>query len=225
MPQGDVYNIPWVIKLLSKIDPSSILDIGIGNGSYGFLIRQYLDIAKGRLSRDEWELIIDGIEVFPDYKNPVWDYFYNNIIIGNILDLVGEINNYDVILLLDVIEHFSKDDGTWLLEELLKKTDYVVITTPKGTYHQSEVFGNIHEAHLSEWRYGDFDPFNSIQFDVAVCHVIVIAKDESKINKVKKIYVPRLYWPSKSFRSILKRHILMFYSDLSEYFKSRKSKI
>ena len=70
MPQGDVYNIPWVIKLLSKIDPSSILDIGIGNGSYGFLIRQYLDIAKGRLSRDEWELMIDGIEVFPDYKNP-----------------------------------------------------------------------------------------------------------------------------------------------------------
>lgn len=224
MPQSDVYNIPWVIQLISQINPSSILDIGIGNGCYGFLSRQYLDIGKERLSRDKWELIIDGIEVFPSYQNPVWDYFYDNIIIGNILDLVGEINNYDVILLLDVIEHFSKADGTWLLEELLKKTHYVIISTPKATYTQGEAFGNIHETHLSEWRHDDFDLFNSIQFEVDVCHVVVISKDKSKISKIKRNRLPHLYWPSKSFRSILKNHFLMLFSDLHEFFTARKTK-
>lgn len=224
MPQSDTYNIPWVIQLLIQINPSSILDIGIGNGSYGFLSRQYLDIARERLSRDKWELIIDGIEVFPNYKNPVWDYFYNNIIIGNILDLVGEIDSYDVILLLDVIEHFSKEDGTWLLEELLKKTDYVIISTPKATYTQGEAFGNIYESHLSEWRHDDFDEFNSVQFEVDVCHIIVISKDKVSLSKIKNNRIPRLYRTSKSFRSIIKKHILMLVSDLHDHFEVRRAK-
>lgn len=121
MPQSNPFNIPWIIQLLSQINPNSILDIGIGNGSYGFLCRQYLDIAKRRLRKEEWKTIVNGIEIFPEYKNPIWDYFYDNVIIGDVLDIVKEIRWYDVILLLDVIEHFSKSNGNWLVNELQKK--------------------------------------------------------------------------------------------------------
>ncbi len=135
MPQSNAYNIPWIIQLLSQINPKSILDIGVGNGTYGFLCRQYLEIAKRRLRKDEWEIQINGIEIFPEYRNPIWEYFYNDVTLGNILDIAQTISSYDVILLLDVIEHFSKSNGRWLVNELLKKTDYLLISTPRGKYN------------------------------------------------------------------------------------------
>ena len=51
---------------------------------------------------------IDGIEACPEYITPHHKLIYNNIYIGDALNIIHTIKqNYDLILLIDIFEHFS----------------------------------------------------------------------------------------------------------------------
>src|SRR6266545_2972723 len=108
MPVSNPWHAPVVLHLVLAVHPTSILDVGIGLGTYGFLLRQYLDITRGNLDRNRWEVRIDGIEVFGGYKNPVWDYAYDSVLLGDVRSLLANIGRYDVILCNDILEHFEK---------------------------------------------------------------------------------------------------------------------
>jgi hypothetical protein len=57
-----------MIEFLNQTRPSSLLDIGLGNGKIGFIARDYLDVMLGERHRKEaWQIKIDGIEIFADY--------------------------------------------------------------------------------------------------------------------------------------------------------------
>ena len=157
MPQSDYWAIPYVLDTASQIRPRSVLDVGVGIGQYGLQLRQILDIGQGRLRRDEWVTRIDGIELFEGYRNPVWDYFYDAVHIGDCRQFLGDTSQqYDLIVLCDVIEHFEREEALHLLELLRARGQWVVVTTPAGHYPQDAVFGNAGEIHRSEWRMDDF---------------------------------------------------------------------
>jgi hypothetical protein len=222
MPQSDVYNIPWIIQLLNQIEPTSVLDIGIGNGTYGFLVRQSLDIAKGRLKKTDWLIQIDGVEVFEDYKNPIWEYFYDKVAVGNIFDIEGKIVHYDVILLSDVIEHFSKEEGLVLINSLIKKTDFLIISTPKNEYPQGEIFGNQFETHLSEWKLEDFSNYHNQMLFINQCFIVVLCQDKSNLYSIDFSCFPRLTRTRRSIRGILKNTISNFIVDIRQYLKLKR---
>ena len=91
--------------------PSSLLDIGLGNGKIGFLARDLLDTILGqRYKKEEWEIRIDGVEVFPDYIQEFQKAIYDNIIIGDAFDVIDPLGSYDLIFLGDVLEHFEKKE-------------------------------------------------------------------------------------------------------------------
>ena len=71
MPTSGSTQISTILQLAQNISPTSILDIGIWLGKYGFLCREYLDVSNERLSRSEWTTTINGIEIFERYRNPV----------------------------------------------------------------------------------------------------------------------------------------------------------
>lgn len=48
------------------------------------------------------------MEVFEGYKNPLHTYAYDKVYYSNILDVIDKLPQYDVILLIDVLEHFTK---------------------------------------------------------------------------------------------------------------------
>ena len=77
MPSSDPQTIPKVLKLVELLQPKSILDVGCGNGRYGFLFREKLDWDWGRLQRDSWQTKIDAVEAEPGYISPVHQYVYN----------------------------------------------------------------------------------------------------------------------------------------------------
>src|SRR3972149_759069 len=87
MPSSRPELIPFVINLVMQLQPRSILEIGTGFGEYGFLFREYLDIwgaaaDPARLSRENWQVRIDGIECFAPYISDLQRRIYNRIIIG-----------------------------------------------------------------------------------------------------------------------------------------------
>lgn len=154
--------MPNIIQQVIADHPGSILDIGVGFGKYGVMLREVFDIPYLRYEKDQWVIKLDGVEGFRKYQNPIHDYVYNEVFYGDIRTIVHTLpQNYDTILLIDVLEHFEKEEGKQLLRDLLKKTNKsLILSTPLNPDVQLEYLGNTLEAHKSRWTIVDFADFD-----------------------------------------------------------------
>lgn len=139
----------------------ALLDVGTGMGQYGFLARTNLEHINlfevngshaRRKDRSEWKILIDGIEVFEKYITPVHEYAYNNIFVGNALEILPTLTQkYDLVLAIDILEHFDKEAGIEFIRCLKSvSSGSVLISTPKEFIPQ-EVEANPYENHRSLW--------------------------------------------------------------------------
>lgn len=159
MPIGSyalTYNIAHEIW---KRKPATVLDLGIGFGMQGALIRQYVDQGI-----KPFNTILHGVEGFDGYRNPVWD-LYDAISIEPIQEYVtraqlsGDDWNFDMIFMTDVIEHFEKEEGYQVAKGLMKLLNpggTVLIGTPGIFQEQDAAYGNEYERHRSVWGLNDF---------------------------------------------------------------------
>jgi hypothetical protein len=161
MPTSRPYHLTWLCDQVVKIQPRTILDVGIGYGSKGMLFREYTDVWTGKMFKPE--AIVDGVEIFPEYVTDLQRKIYNNIYIGNILDLIDGLGFYELIYMGDVLEHFNKEEGKVLLEKLKQRCRHLFIVTPVKVPEQGSVYGNEHETHRSEWAPIDFGDFDVLQ--------------------------------------------------------------
>ena len=191
MPTSNLSQINDIMQLIIFTNPRKILDIGVGFGKYGFLSREYLELWDGREKYDEWNRRIDGIEVFGEYITPVHDFIYNKTYIGNAIDILPTIDEkYDLILLIDVFEHFDYDSGLKLLKECEKHGKNILISVPKNMTHQEAAFGNPYEAHKCQWKKNHFIRYaNKFFFPNMVSLIIYIGEDSQDVlRKAKKYY-------------------------------------
>jgi hypothetical protein len=163
MPTSRPYHLTWLCNEIINLHPQSILDIGIGFGSKGMLFREYTDVWNGNMF--ERKVRIDGVEIFPEYITDLQKGIYDNIYIGDILQLIDTLDCYDLIYMGDVLEHISRDDGFKLIEKLKKKSRDLIIVTPLVVGHQGAVYGNSSEAHISQWSTLDFDGFTVLEIN------------------------------------------------------------
>lgn len=153
MPSSHYHQLNKIIDLIYFTRPQRLLDIGIGFGKYGFLAREYLELADGREQYDDWLRQIDGIEAFPEYIRPWHEQIYDNIFLGDARDIVPTLTtSYDLTLLIDVLEHFTYEDGWELIQQLQRHTRSLLISTPKDIGHQGDAFGNDYETHRFQWH-------------------------------------------------------------------------
>lgn len=185
MPSSRYDHIPIVISVVRQLDPSSLLDIGVGFGKWGHLFREYLEIVKSevdpaRYRRQNWRIRIDGIEGHLPYITPAHEFLYDKIHIGDMRELVEGMGSYDVIFLGDVIEHVSKEDGVTLLRRCLSHARLaVVVSTPADETNQGALCDNPLEIHRSTWNQDDFKRLGNTVGTVTRDSVIVavILKD------------------------------------------------
>ena len=155
MPIGCFSLPPHVVSLLLHRRPASILDLGIGMGIYGAAVRQWLDDGRA-----PWRTRLVGVEGWGAYRNPTWD-LYDEVRVEPIetyLESAGE--PFDAILLMDVLEHFERAEGLWVLNRAagrLTPGGLLVVATPGNWFEQGAVNGNELERHLSYWRSEDFE--------------------------------------------------------------------
>ena len=130
-------NRATVLGLVAGIAPASIVDIGCGAGDYGVYLRSLFP-----------HLRLIGIEAYEDCRNQQWDR-YDRVIIADVRGI--EIPTADCYLLVDVIEHMSREDGLALLGRL---DGPVVVVTPRCWPQDADE--NPYQAHVSTWRERDF---------------------------------------------------------------------
>jgi hypothetical protein len=149
MPSSDPTTIPYVLRLVSTLEPESILDVGAGNGRYGFLFRELLDMNYARFK--QWKYRIDAVEIETDYLNPVHNYVYNNVFIGDWLD-VEIAFHYDLVFMGDVLEHFRESEWQDALKKARDLADTVIVVSPNwdGSSYQKAWHGYEHETHHVE---------------------------------------------------------------------------
>jgi hypothetical protein len=214
MPSSHYFQLNEIIDLITLSDPGKLLDIGVGFGKYGFLAREYLELWKEGADYQKWERQIDGIEAFEPYLTPVHKFIYNNIFIGNANEILPELKDkYDLILMIDVFEHFTYQEGIKLLGECRKKGRNILISVPIAMSDQEIVFGNEFEAHKYPWKKDNFndipDKFFLRNVKSIICY---IGEDSSRIRKIIKkrrmrvrmINILDLLHLKKTVKSILK---------------------
>ena len=139
------------IRSINKQSPiKSVLDIGIGFGKYGFLLRELLDIRVNRYNKDSWQTQIDGVEIWDAYVNKLHRYIYDKIYIGSIIEFSIP-QTYDLVIMSEVIEHLTKDEGTKLLNKLSFNTALIITTPQHFVSNANKEWENPYERHLCLW--------------------------------------------------------------------------
>lgn len=152
---------------IDDLDPSRVLDIGCGVGTYSMLAKQ---------EHQHWT----GLEVFYPYVTQyALNDKYDRIVIGDAryidyykLRSVGVF--FDLIIAADMLEHMTKDQAKELISDLLTHCRHLLICFP--VEHQEQHAGdegNDFETHVDHWQYDEMMQFlehkhivNSIKGDV-----------------------------------------------------------
>src|SRR5690606_3575305 len=140
MPIGCSSFVPEIATQLSRQQARSVLDLGVGMGMYGAVVRQYLDMGVR-----PWRTRLIGVGGFPAYRNPCWD-LYDHVFEQSItLFLPWATDQWDAILLLDVLEHFDRQAGEQVIAAARKRLTpggRLYIGTPAVWIEQGAAYGN-----------------------------------------------------------------------------------
>ena len=188
MPSSHIHQITDLVEMIVASKARSILDIGVGWGTYGFLSRLYLDVCDGRNKYRDWKCQIEGVEVFKEYITPVHDFVYNKIHIGNATDVIPSLKDkYDLTLLIDVLEHFTYEEGLKLLNDSLRCSRNVLVSTPKEIGPQKDIYDNQYETHRFQWQKRHFRSFKNRAFVFNNYSLICcIGQDANKMVATRK---------------------------------------
>ncbi len=153
--------IPVILWVVGKLNPHRILDIGKGFGKYGMLIHEYMGLdpqrrpSPNQSMREQSRVVIDAVDINLDYSLPHLQQFYNEVIVTDICHNYQRFTGYDVVLMIDVIEHLPKEKGLRIVDWFLGHGAHVLISTPIE-FFQQEIYGSDAEHHVSHWRLADF---------------------------------------------------------------------
>ena len=140
------------------------LDIGVGSGKFGKMLK---DMLSG--------IHVTGVEINLEYI----DKFsltkkYDKVRPINAMKLMQEPeNNYDGIILGDVLEHMPKSQGVDLVNFLVYRCQIMIIIYPLARI-QNGWQGFDHEAHISVWGEQDWQNFEYIIIDDPASHLVIV---------------------------------------------------
>ncbi len=167
MPVSHPLQISRILALILKLNPRSILDVGCGLGIYGALSRIYLEgdnlYDRENLTwnkKENWEKRIDCIEGFDRYITDLHRFIYNEIFISEAMESLSSLRDrsYDLVMAVDILEHFEKEKGPAFIKELKRIGKNVIIATPSEPEEQI-VPENPLENHRSCWSREELESF------------------------------------------------------------------
>lgn len=173
MPTSDIGSVPAIIHEAYRLQPKRVLDLGAGCGKYGVLLREYLDGAHGRVQRSQWQVEINAVEGWKPYINDLHHAVYSIIWSDDFSSFYPYYTGYDLVLMIDSLEHLDKTWGERVLDTLLKNNKQVIVSVPMGRFYreQGAEFGNEFERHRAKWNDVDFVSRNGRLIHDGVCTV------------------------------------------------------
>jgi SAM-dependent methyltransferase len=178
MPTSPWANITPILEIIMDLSPlpARVLDVGAGYGKFGLLCREYLGFWNS--PDKQRSVVVDGIEAFPAYLGSLQRSIYDNLHVGDARELLPQFptDAYDLVLLIDVVEHFSRADGLQILSECRRVGKVFIVSTPRLYWSQENAWGNPYERHQSLWSGSDFRRMGATRVTCAENWLAVFAK-------------------------------------------------
>ena len=222
MPTSTMSQISPIMAVVERIRPARVLDIGVGCGKYGFLCRELLEVYQGGRSAlssieafptDGDAAVIDGIEAYEEYITPLHRLIYNTLFLGDALSVLPGMasSSYDIVLAIDVLEHFPTEAGRRFLGECSRVAPLALIATPKIVCKQGAVHGNDFETHRSCWdRHGLLNEGSRCVLDAEESWLALFG-DSPAVDEIAWMHSPRRFvpeFPGKSVLGMLRRALV-----------------
>lgn len=146
----------YIARVVNLIKPQSVLELGCGQGKFGGLIGQ---IGQPSVQLIAVQKIFSSGE--PEYLKSKG---YQEIIDRDILDYYREgfDENYNLIVALDVIEHFMLSDVMSIINFSLYRSDYMLLIWPSA--HPQSAVSNTFDRHRASFELKDLTE----KFDVVL---------------------------------------------------------
>lgn len=144
MPTSSSENKHIVLDWKKAIKPKVVVDIGVGQGTYAKLARDFKN------KEETWL----GIEIFYPYVSQFkLKKLYHKVIISDVrythLGLIHK--KPDLVIIGDVLEHMKKDQAKRVIGRLHSWAKNVIISIPLRHREQGQHFGNPFETHVDHW--------------------------------------------------------------------------
>ena len=135
-----------------------MLDVGVGMGKWGVLVREYCD-SWGVTRLNGRHTVIHGIEGDERYIGDLHRAVYDDLFIGDLIQIIPTLDPYDMLLCIDVLEHLQKPDGLELLAWAKASVGRSMFAIPHPVSKQGAVYGNEFERHRSHWSEAELRQF------------------------------------------------------------------
>lgn len=154
-------NIPAIISIIAKVRPTKTLDIGSGFGKFGLITREILISMDTEDGLDEPLdlLTVDCVESSPYFwEQPAHRGIYNGHCHQDVHTMnPDQINGYDLILLIDVIEHWTKGQTVAFMKRIAAP---VLISTPREVYmYERRIYAA--DPHQTQWTVDEVKALSS----------------------------------------------------------------
>lgn len=150
MPFSSDEGKDWILDHVRALDPppATVLDVGPGAGAYARLLRPLLPDAR-----------LDAVEIWEPYLDRfALPSLYDAVTVGDIRSFDWPEEDYDLVVLGDVLEHLTFGDAMRVWKTARRHADHLIVSLPTSErwWHQEPENGNTHERHHFAWTYGLF---------------------------------------------------------------------
>ena len=81
---------------------------------------------------------------------------------------------YDLILMIDVVEHYPKDEVKKWIREILQNKNKILISTPKEVVMYTQHYYGDPNHHKSQWTKEDFNEFKNTDYSTDFSHIFLL---------------------------------------------------
>lgn len=159
-------NLTPLVELIQGARPATIADVGAGWGKLGLIAREALTAVAAETgddpSPDPWEVVFleawEGGEYFTTGKpGSILDAVYDRVVPGW-ATVARHPHGFDLVLLVDVLEHIPKDEGGALLAVLIGANRAVLVSTPRVVTFYDRHFYGVPE-HVCQWELAELKAY------------------------------------------------------------------
>ena len=142
--ENDIY---IYFEVITQLEPRKILDIGMFLKRIGSVARKVMD---EELSE---EIVLDGVDLFPEIDFPVWKHIYNKIYIVKDFLSISKEQNYNLAMLLGGKEIQIHQDLAKLIKVMSKHVRYLLTDILFDSLEIEICANNIYDLHVENDTY------------------------------------------------------------------------
>jgi len=145
-----------IISIVTRINPSTVFDVGVGAGKYGEMLKKICPSVS-----------LTGCEIDASYLTEfkTRHSFYKKIVVKSIIEIIDtEEFDVDLVIMGDVLEHLKYSQIFDVLDYFQYRSKYILCLYPT-CLRQGIWNGHSSERHLSEVRLRDIvERYNILEY-------------------------------------------------------------